>query len=144
MPITLEVSTTELMDLFDCGRTTIVNLMKSGVIKRTRRGHFDLREASRAYARHHSAVAGQHHPQSTKEAALAELVALRRAQRTRIEKATEREEVAVISREEHHRSLAICAFSFRAAFQAVSDKIGRRLNLSKSIGTSSRGWLIAR
>jgi phage terminase Nu1 subunit (DNA packaging protein) len=132
MTIAPIVSADELADLFDCDRRTISNLQKAGVIKPVSRGRFDLRDASRAYARHHRAIAAQHNTKDAKEAALHALTALRDAQRGLIEDRRHREETQTVPREEHQRQVALCAFSFRAAFQDVSDIIGRRLNLGKT------------
>lgn len=131
MPVTLEVSTADLMDFFACGRTTINTLTKMGILQQTRRGHYDLREASRAYSLHHRAIAAQHNPQDLKQAALSELVALRRSQRIRNEKAMEREEATTIDRAEHQKIVALVAFSFRAAMQDASDIIICRLRPDK-------------
>ena len=132
MTIALEVTTTDLMGLFDCSRSTITNLQRIGVLTPTRRGHYDLRQASRAYSQHHRKVASQHYPTDLKEAVLASLVRLRDAQTARVEALRHREEVAVIERSEHHRLVALTAFSFRAAMQDASDIIGRRLGLDKT------------
>jgi phage terminase Nu1 subunit (DNA packaging protein) len=132
MTIALIVSAEELADLFDCTTRTISSLQRAGVIKPVSRGRYDLRDASRSYSNHHRAIAGQHNTGNAKEAALAALTALRTSQRELIEDRRRREEVQTIPREEHQRQIALCAFSFRAAFQDVSDIIGRRLNLSKA------------
>jgi hypothetical protein len=106
--------------------------VKSGVIKQISRGRYDLRDASRSYSKHQRTIAAQHNTKDVKDAALTELMLLRRSQRELNEDRRRREDVQVISREEHQRQVALCAFAFRAAFQDVSDIIGRRLNLSKS------------
>ena len=112
MPVTLEVSTADLMDFFACGRTTINTLTKMGILQQTRRGHYDLREASRAYSLHHRAIAAQHNPQDLKQAALSELVALRRSQRIRNEKAMEREEATTMIAQSIRKSSRWLHFHF--------------------------------
>ena len=79
-----------------------------------------------------------------KEQALAALIRLRDAQTARIEDQRQREEVAVIERSEHHRLVALTAFSFRAAMQDASDIIGRRLGLDKASWDFVQGTIDAR
>lgn len=86
MTIALIVSIDELADHFDCDRRSISNLQRAGIIKPVSRARFDLRDCSRAYARYHRAVAGQHNTKDAKGAALQALTALRDAQRFAIER----------------------------------------------------------
>jgi phage terminase Nu1 subunit (DNA packaging protein) len=125
------VNTETLADFFACSTRTIATLQRAGILKPVSRGRFDLRDATRAYLEHHRAAAAQHNSKDAKEAALHALTALRTSQRELIEDRRRREETQTIPRDEHQRQVALCAFSFRAAFQDVSDIIGRRLNLSK-------------
>lgn len=126
------VNSREVAALFGCSIRLVEQLAAEGVIAKVKPGRFDRDSATRSYIGHLRTIAAGRAPMPIKEQAQLELVLLRRAQRERIEDQRRREEVAIISREEHHRALALTAFSFRAAFQDVSDKIGRRLQLTKA------------
>ena len=94
-------------------------------------GKFDLLKSTSLYVVHLREIAANCNTKDAKEAALHALTALRNSQRELIEDRRRREETQTVPREQYHHEIALCAFSFRAAFQDVSDIIGRRLGLSK-------------
>ena len=138
------VSSRELAQLFACSVRMIEKLTTAGVIVRVRQGRYDRDASITAYICQLRTHAAGRQNAPMKDQALAALIRLRDAQTARIEDQRRREEVAVIERSEHHRLVALTAFSFRAAMQDASDIIGRRLGLDKASWDFVQGTIDAR